>query len=90
MILFPPVQTLVEHLKNKNMKNRILGVCASYSWSKGVALKALKELATSGGWELLEPQVEVKSSPTPEDLELCNQLGKNLAQRLKACQSTAG
>ena len=90
MILFPPVQTLVEHLKNKIMKNRILGVCASYSWSKGVALKALRELAASGGWELLEPQVEVKSSPTPEDLKLCDQLGKNLAQRLKACQSAAG
>ena len=41
--LYPPVATLCRTLKNKMMKNRFLGICGSYSWSKG----ALAELRCS-------------------------------------------
>jgi flavorubredoxin len=83
-MLFPPMNELLDHLLNKKMKNRFLGLVGSYSWSKG-ALEALQAFASKGGWDLIGPQVEVKSAPGPEDLAACWQLGKNIAEKLKSC-----
>lgn len=81
--LYPPVATLCRALKNKMMKNRCLGICGSYSWSKG-ALAELQVFAEQGGdWKFVEPTIEVKSSPTEEDLELCRELGHNMAEAVK-------
>jgi len=82
--LFPPMTELVGHLINKKMKNRYLGLVGSYSWSKG-ALEVLQDFASKGDWEIIEPQVEIKSSPGPDDFTACRQLGKNLAAKLKSC-----
>ena len=77
--LYPPVAHLCRTLSNKMMKNRVLGICGSYSWSKG-ALAELQVFAERGGdWELVEPAVEVKSCPTEADLEMCRLLGRNVA-----------
>lgn len=85
--LYPPMATLCRTLSNKMMKNRVIGICGSYSWSKG-ALTRLQTFAKEGGhWQLVEPSVEVKSSPKNGDLELCRLLGKNVALAVK--QKTA-
>ena len=84
--LYPPMATLCRALKNKMMKNRVLGICGSYSWSKG-ALAELQVFAEQGGdWKLVEPNIEVKSSPSAADLELCRLLGKNMAEAVKAAE----
>ncbi|MCR5335790.1 MAG: FprA family A-type flavoprotein [Synergistes sp.] len=81
--LYPPVAALCRALKNKMMKNRVLGICGSYSWSKG-ALAELQVFAEQGGdWQLVTPTVEVKSSPTEEDLILCRELGTNMAKAIR-------
>jgi flavorubredoxin len=81
--LYPPMAQLCRTLKNKMMKNRVIGVCGSYSWSKG-ALTALLKFANEGGkWELVDPTFEVKSCPTMEDIELCKVLGRNMALAVK-------
>jgi flavorubredoxin len=80
--LFPPMAYLARTLANKMMKNRVLGLCGSYSWSKG-ALSELMSFAEKGEWELVEPTVEVKSSPTEEDLKACWLLGQNMAKAIK-------
>ena len=65
------------------MKNRFLGICGSYSWSKG-ALAELQVFAEQGGdWKLVEPTIEVKSCPKEPDLELCRELGRNMALAVK-------
>ncbi|MCF7936804.1 MAG: FprA family A-type flavoprotein [Synergistales bacterium] len=79
--LFPPMQALTASLENKMMRGRVLGVCGSYSWSKG-ALAALLQFGERGNWELVEPYVEVRSAPSPEDIEQCYQLGRNVAGAL--------
>lgn len=82
--LYPPVASLCRSLKNKMMKGRCLGICGSYSWSKG-ALTELQQFAAKGGsWKLVEPSFEVKSSPTEADLKLCCALGKNMAEAVKS------
>ena len=81
--LYPPMATLCRALSNKMMKNRILGICGSYSWSKG-ALAELQLFAEQGGdWTLVQPTVEVKSCPTEEDLNQCRLLGTNVAEAVK-------
>ena len=80
--LFPPMGNLCRTLTNKMMKNRLLGLCGSYSWSRG-ALAELQAFAAKGEWELLEPSIESKSYPTDEDLDQCVALGKNMAEALK-------
>lgn len=81
--LYPPMATLCRTLTNKVMRHRVLGLCGSYSWSKG-ALSELQLFAEkSGEWQLVEPAVEVKSSPTSANLDLCRLLGQNMAQAVK-------
>ena len=81
--LFPPMAHLARTLANKTMKGRVLGLCGSYSWSRG-ALAELLSFAEKGDWELVEPNVEVKSCPTEADLEQCTLLGQHLAQAIRA------
>ncbi|MDO4988525.1 MAG: FprA family A-type flavoprotein [Synergistes sp.] len=84
--LYPPMASLCRSLKNKMMKNRILGICGSYSWSKG-ALTELQAFAEHGGdWKLIDPTIEVKSSPKEADIELCRALGKNMAGAVLAAE----
>ena len=83
---FPPMADLMAHLENKKMKNRLIGIMGNYTWSPGI-MKRLKDFAqTSGKWELLSPEVVIQSSPKDEDYAKAAELGKNMAQRLKACQ----
>lgn len=81
--LYPPVATLCRALKNRMMKNRYLGICGSYSWSKG-ALAELEVFAEqAGSWKRVGPTIETKSCPTESDLELCRELGTNMALAVK-------
>ncbi len=79
--MFPAMQELVHHLDHMNLENRFLGLFGSYSWSKG-GLKELQEFAGKTKLEIVEPDIESKCHPTPEDLEKCYELGKNMAQKI--------
>jgi flavorubredoxin len=81
--LYPPMASLCRSLSNKMMKNRILGICGSYSWSKGALAELQLFAEQSGDWTLIQPSVEVKSCPTEEDLYQCRLLGKNVAEAVK-------
>lgn len=81
MKLSPYMDMLVSTLDNDKLKNRVMGVFGSYSWSGG-AVKALKEYAEKSGNQLLEPVVEAKHAPDDNFLDMCRQLGKNMAESL--------
>ena len=81
--LYPPVAALCRTLTNKMMKNRVLSICGSYSWSKGALAELQLFAEKNSGWELVEPNVEVKSSPTEADIEQCKLLGSNVAEAVK-------
>jgi len=65
------------------MKNHILGIFGSYSWSGG-AVKDLKAFNEKLKYELVEPIVEAQYSPDSDILEQCYLLGKNMAARVKS------
>ncbi len=79
--LFPPMDHLLCFLKSELMKNHVLGIFGTYSWSKG-AVDDLRQFAETPGWTLVEPVIEAKSSPTDEDIRNCILLGKNIVKSL--------
>ena len=80
-ILFPPMDSLCSKLLNRTPKNKFLGIAGSYSWSKG-ALTALQVFAEKIKLEKIGPEIEVFTSPTPEDLQKCFELGVNLGEAI--------
>jgi flavorubredoxin len=85
MELFPPMETLIRHLENKNMRGRHVGLCGTYSWAEA-SLRVMSEFVerSKGGWTLVEPKVKIKSSPGPGDAEACGLLAANMAEAVKA------
>lgn len=84
--LFPPLCGFVELLEQKKLADRVFGLFGSFGWSGG-SVRALAERGKAMGWELAEPEVEVRGAPTPKDLERCVLLGRDVARRLKAHRS---
>ena len=82
MGLFPLMDHFIRLLENKGLKNRIVGLFGTYGWSGG-AMKELGDFVKRMKWELMEPVVEVKCSPTEEDLNSCRLLGSLIARRLR-------
>ncbi|ACB84286.1 FprA family A-type flavoprotein [Natranaerobius thermophilus] len=80
--IFPPMDYLLCFLENKNIKNRLLGLFGSYTWSGG-AMKRLQEFQKNTKLELIEPSVEVKSAPKKKDHEDCIKMAENMAAKLK-------
>jgi flavorubredoxin len=79
--LFPLMDMLIRTLENDKLKNRVLGIFGSYSWSGG-AVKALREFAERCLNEFIKPVIEAKYAPTDQDSEQLVQLGKNIAKAL--------
>ena len=82
MKAFPLMENLLRFFEKIPMKNHLLGIFGTYSWSGG-AVKRLKEFAENGNWNLVEPVVEAKFSPDGEHLKDCASLGKSMAERIK-------
>ena len=81
--LFPAMESLCSKLLNRMPRNRVLGIAGSYSWSRG-ALTALQDFAEKVKLEKVGPEVEVYTSPTPDDLARCAEMGKNLGAAIIA------
>lgn len=81
--LFPPMKNLVNILAENKMRNKVIGLFGSYSWSGG-ALKELEKFAESQKFERLETTVEAKCSAHREDLEKCQALAVEMANALRA------
>lgn len=83
--LFPPMKDLVNKIQMNNIKNHILGVFGSYSWSGG-AVKGLKEFADKCQFDVIEEVAEFKCTPSNEDLEKAAVIAKEMAEKLKAAR----
>jgi flavorubredoxin len=79
--LFPPMEMLVRTLENDKLKDKIVGIFGSYSWSGG-AVKELKAFAEQKDFTFIQPVVEVKFAPREEDISQLRILGKNVAAAL--------
>ncbi len=80
--IFPPVEYALRLLERKRLKNRIVALFGSYGW-KGGALRKLREKVEELGWEIVG-ELEFPGEPSPADLVRAKELGRALAQRIKA------
>jgi len=57
-------------------------IVGKYAVMVNAAVSRLKEFAKNIGWQVIEPEIEVKHAPKQQDLENCFKLGKELGARL--------
>ncbi|MHA1200224.1 MAG: FprA family A-type flavoprotein [Candidatus Heimdallarchaeaceae archaeon] len=69
-------------IKRKDLRERVVGFFGSSMWS-GRALKQAADQVQELDWEVIEPLLEFKGSPTDELLEQAKELGRKVAQKTK-------
>ena len=79
--LYPAVQTLVNTLENKNLKNRYFGFFGSHSWA-GTSVRILADFADKMQFEKICSPIDMKQSLNKEVYEKAMTLGKNMAQKI--------
>ena len=79
--VFPPVESLISALDNRKLSDRYLGIFGSYSWSGG-GVKGINSFADNNKFELVEPVIEAKHSPDDDKYKKCDELGKNMAEKI--------
>ena len=81
--LLPAVAAFLTYLKGLRPRGRIGAAFGSFGWGGATAVKAIKEDLALAGLEVMEDELAVRFSPTPEELQACRQLGQKLAQKIK-------
>ncbi len=77
--LFPAVKFLTEALQNRNLKNRLLGIFGSYTWSSG-AVKELRKFSEKVQMDLIEPVIEARQAPSKAIIKETRELADNFAR----------
>ncbi|WP_027339160.1 FprA family A-type flavoprotein [Halonatronum saccharophilum] len=80
--IFPYIDNLLRFLENKKIKNHILGLIGSYSWS-GESIDRLTDFGGKVGIDPIQPIVELKQGPTDLEFEKVSELAINLIKTLK-------
>lgn len=80
--LFPAVESLINMIATREIKDRTFAYFGSYTWA-GAAVKHLASFAESMKWDTLPCPVEMKQGMTPDIKEHCRLLAREMAARLK-------
>ncbi len=80
--LFPTVAEFSTYIKGLRPKGRIAATFGSYGWGMG-ATKALTADLQAAGMEVVD-ELQVKFVPIGEKIDKCEELGRRVAQRIKA------
>lgn len=81
--MFPPISQLVHFMEKARVKNHVVGVFGSYSWS-GEGIKDLESFARASSCKFIEPAVSALACPKDDALESLFGLGRSLAKEVKA------
>ena len=79
--LYPAVQTLVNTLENKNLKNRYFGFFGSHSWA-GTSVRILTDFADKMQFEKVCSPIDMKQSLNEDFYEQAVTLGSNMAKKI--------
>lgn len=78
----PTVIKYVESLAKLPLKGKVGAAFGSYGWS-GEAAGVISKMLKGYGMEVIEPDLRIKRMPEGEGVEVCRELGKLIAKRLK-------
>ncbi|MFV0366221.1 MAG: FprA family A-type flavoprotein [Mangrovibacterium sp.] len=79
--MFPSVENLLTSITHMGVKDHLLGVFGSYSWSGG-GVKNLLKFAKESKWELVAEPVEEKGTLKEEKYAQCLAIANAMADRL--------
>ncbi len=80
--IFPPVGDFLAYLKGLRPPKKKAAAFGSYGWGGG-AVKTIEQELKSAGVELLEPGIQIRYRPDESELEMCRELGRQLAEIAK-------
>ncbi len=78
----PTVIKYVESLSKLPLKGKVGAAFGSYGWS-GEAANVISRMLKSYGMDVIDPDLRIKRMPEDEGLEMCMELGKLLAKKIK-------
>lgn len=78
----PTVIKFVESLAKIPLKGKVGAAFGSYGWS-GEAANVIGKMLKGYGMDVLEPPLRIKRMPEGEGIEVCRELGKLIAKRLR-------
>ena len=81
--MFPSVGSFLTYITGLKPKGKLWSFFGSYGWGGG-AVRGMVETVKKAGFEVLEPNVEVKYVPDQEDLKKCFEVGQQIAAKIKA------
>lgn len=81
-IMFPSVAEFLTHLRGLRPRNRIVGAFGSYGWGGGAVKEAYSEFERMK-LKKVEPGIEVKYRPSPEDEQSCYEFGRAFAKEVR-------
>lgn len=79
--MLPSIASFLELLKGFKPKGRIAAVFGSCGWAGG-AITEIEKVLGEGGIELAAPSISVKYVPDGKELDLCRNLGAELAKKI--------
>ena len=79
--LYPPVEHLLNLIRQRNIPNRLYSCFGGFTWN-GAAVKLLRPFAEEMKWEEVAGPVEIKMSMKREQEEAAWRLGEAMAHRL--------
>ena len=80
--MLPAIAGFMHFLNGLKPKNRIGAAFGSYGWGGG-AVKNIEDAFKSAGIEVAVPSIQVRYSPTSDELAKCFELGKVVAEKVK-------
>jgi flavorubredoxin len=80
--VFPSVGEMLVSLRGLKPRHRMLSAFGSYGWGGG-AVKEILGLSREMKLETVEPGLQVKYRPSPEDENECREFGRAFARRLR-------
>ena len=78
----PNIINFVKQLSDKPIEGKVGAAFGSYGWS-GEAAGIVSDMLKSYGMDVIEPDLRIKLTPEDEGIEVCRELGKLLADRIK-------
>ena len=83
--LYPPLEQLILKLEQLQVKDRILGIFGSATWSGG-GVKNLVRFAEAIGWETVAHPHEAKYKAHEDDYKACMKIAEGMALRVLSAE----
>ena len=79
--LFSPMRDILNKIALRDLKNHLIGYFGSYTWA-GQAVKIMPEILEKLNFDQISAPIEIKGSPTEDQLAQGRDLGAAIAKKL--------